>query len=406
MPWTRDTGITDTDAAVGGLLLRVSGMTRPVLLSLRNAFRRRQRMVLTLLTLAAGGSVFLGARNLKAAVRDSVDLRFAPMRYDLQVRFGQRAEPARLEAAVSSTKGVSGAEAWGTARATVLHQDGAAGNAFAITALPPGSGFFEATPERGRWLAPDDQAAIVVNRALVRDEPTAVPGSEVRLAIDGRSTTWTVVGVVDGVPTPMAFVPRETLARVREDAEVDAVVVRLTESSETERALAIAGMRGELAAAGFPVAGSQLLEESRRVTEDHLLMVADFLGAMAWLMIVVGGLGLASTMSLSVLERTREVGVLRAIGTRNGAILTMVQVEGLVIAAMSWAIALPLSVPMSLVLGRAFGRVMMPVPDRLVPQSTGVLAWLALVLVVSLVACALPAVRALRITAAKALAYE
>jgi putative ABC transport system permease protein len=108
-------------------------------------------------------------------------------------------------------------------------------------------------------------------------------------------------------------------------------------------------------------------------------------------------------MSLSVLERTREIGVLRAIGARRGAILTMVQVEGLVIGVLSWALAIPLSVPMSVLLGRAFGRIMIPVPVRYAPEAAGVGQWLAVVLLVSVVACAWPAFRALRITTAAAL---
>jgi putative ABC transport system permease protein len=128
---------------------------------------------------------------------------------------------------------------------------------------------------------------------------------------------------------------------------------------------------------------------------------------MSQAMIVVGGLGLASTMSLSVLERTREIGVLRAIGARHGAILTMVQAEGLVIGIASWALAIPLSIPMSVILGRTFGRIMMPVRiTTLVPEPSGVLAWLGVVVVVSLVACAWPAYRATRVTTAAALAYE
>ena len=123
---------------------------------------------------------------------------------------------------------------------------------------------------------------------------------------------------------------------------------------------------------------SQLMEPARRVMEDHLLMVAGFLGVMAQLMIVVGGLGLGSTMSLGVLERTREIGVLRAIGARHGAILAMVQVEGLVVGILSWAIALPLSIPMSLVLGKAFGRIMLAGAGDLVPQLPAVLQWLGI----------------------------
>src|SRR5205085_5416116 len=102
-------------------------------------------------------------------------------------------------------------------------------------------------------------------------------------------------------------------------------------------------IRSELGDRGFDVATSQLLSQQRVVIEDHLLMVAGFLGNMSLLMIVVGGLGLASTMSLAVLERTREIGVLRAIGAQHGTILRMIQIEGLVIAVLSWAVAIPLS---------------------------------------------------------------
>jgi putative ABC transport system permease protein len=132
----------------------------------------------------------------------------------------------------------------------------------------------------------------------------------------------------------------------------------------------------------------------------------DFLGVMGWVMIAVGGMGLASTMGISVLERTREIGVMRAIGARTSAIVGIVQAEGLVIALIGWAAALVLSVPMSLALGRAFGAIMFPVPDRYVPTATGTLAWLAVAAVVSIAACAWPALRATRIPTAAALAYS
>ena len=146
--------------------------------------------------------------------------------------------------------------------------------------------------------------------------------------------------------------------------------------------------------------------EQRKVVEDHLLMVAGFLGIMAKLIIIVGGLGLASTMSLGVLERTREIGVMRAIGAKHSSILGMIQIEGLVIALMSWIAAIPLSIPMSVVLARAFGRIMIKVPVHLQPGISEILQWLAVVTIVSVIACAWPAMRAMRISTARALAYE
>jgi putative ABC transport system permease protein len=154
------------------------------------------------------------------------------------------------------------------------------------------------------------------------------------------------------------------------------------------------------------VASSQRLSEMRRVIEDHLLMVVDFLGVMGWVMIAVGGMGLGSTMSLAVLERTREIGVLRAIGARHRDIITMLQIEGIVIALLGWLVSVPLSVPMSIVLERAFGRIMFEVPTSLVPDGSGVAQWLLLVVVVAVLACALPALRATRTSTAAALSYE
>ena len=151
---------------------------------------------------------------------------------------------------------------------------------------------------------------------------------------------------------------------------------------------------------------SQLVQQNRVVFEDHLLMVAGFLAIMSQLMIVVGGLGLAATMSLSVLERTREIGVMRAIGARHEAILLMVYIEGLVIALASWVLAVPLSVPMSVLLARAFARIMIPVPITWVPSMMSVGVWLVVVISVTVVSCSWPAWRALRVTTARALQYE
>ena len=187
---------------------------------------------------------------------------------------------------------------------------------------------------------------------------------------------------------------------------MDRVVVVSTGGAGVTRLDLVQRLRAALKALGMDVQRSQLTEQSRRVMEDHLLMVAGFLGVMAQLMIVVGALGLGSTMSLGVLERTREIGVLRAIGARHRSILSLVQVEGLVVGTLSGAVAVPLSIPMSLVLGWAFGRIMLPVPVIYLPQLSAVLQWLGVVIVVSVLACAWPAFRATRIPTAAALAYE
>jgi putative ABC transport system permease protein len=391
----------------GGLLYRVGGLTRPLLLSLRNAFRRRQRMALTLLTLALGGAIYLGALNLRASIRGSVAHLFGSlMRYDMTLQLAEPHPAGRVEAAVARVPGVARVEAWGSRRAAVLGQEGLVGGSFAVSFVPPETAMLDLPLDGGRWLEAGDRRALVVGRQLLAREPELAVGREATLVVDGRSTRWRVVGVVASGPGASAFAPRAALAGLGGGGLVNRAVVAAENEGGGAQAELIRRVRGELTADGLEVATGHLMAENRRVVEDHLLMVADFLLAMSLLTVVVGGLGLASTMSLAVLERTREIGVLRAIGARHGSILALVQAEGLVIALASWLFAIPLSLPMSVLLGLRFGRAMFPVPVRFLPEPSGVLAWLAVALVVSIAACAWPAFRATRIPTAAALAYE
>lgn len=405
----RDFGI-DADARTGGgggLAGRVGGLARPLLLSLRNAFRRRQRMALTLLTLAMGGAVYLGALDLRTSIRGSVAYIFGElMRFDVVMRFAEPYPAERIEETVAAVPGVARAEAWGAARAAVEGADGLLGKSFAVSFVPPETSMLALPVQSGRWLEPGDGRALVASSGLLQDEPALRVGAEVTLVIGGRPARWRVVGVVRSLPGIAAYAPREALAGLGGGGRVDRAVVAAAATGDAAAAELARLLRGELERGGLAVERGQLMTESRRVREDHLLMVARFLLVISQLMIVVGGLGLASTMSLSVLERTREIGVLRTLGARHGSILTLVQVEGLVIALASWALALPLSLPMSALLATRFGQVMFPLAVRYVPEVSGVLAWLGLVLVVSIVACAWPALRAMRIPTARALAYE
>jgi len=404
----RDFGIEGEGKGNDRWLRRIGGMTRPLLLSLRNAFRRRQRMALTLVTLAMGGAVYLGALNLRASIRNSVGYTFGEtLKYDLSVGFARSYPADSIEAAVARVHGVSRVEAWSGNRAAIARPEGVLGNAFPIGALPDGSRMVAFPVDSGRWLAAGDSNSLVVNRGLLRGEPGITIGGGVTLVIDGKSSRWSIIGVVESGPGAAAFATREAIARATGDGRMDRAVIIASAREPASQAELGRRLREELQNQGFEIGSNQVMAESRRVLEDHLLLVAGFLMIMSQAMIVVGGLGLASTMSLSVLERTREIGVLRAIGAKHGSILSMVQIEGLVISVASWALAIPLSIPMSVILGNAFGRIMMPVRIvTLVPEPSGMLRWFVVVVVVSVVACAWPAYRATRVTTAAALAYE
>ena len=403
----RDIGIVASGQALAARRIgNAAGLSRPLLLSIGNAFRRRSRMLLTLLALAAGGAVLVGAANLRGAVIASVGTLFAAQHFDVSLRLAEGAPVARIETTALGLEGVDAVESWRGARATLVTADGADGDALTMIGIPSPSRLLQPKLRSGRWIAPGDDAALVVSEIFARERPGLAPGAVLTLAIDGVPRPWTVVGIVDSGPQPIAYATRGAIDALRGDALATTLVVKLASASAAGQLDTVLRLRSALAEAGMPVAGSQLQIENRRVIEDHLVMVVDFLGAMGWVMIAIGGMGLASTMGMAVLERRREIGVLRAIGASGRAIMMLLQAEGMVITLLAWAACLPLSVPIGALMAEAFGRIMFPVPVPLMPDAFAALRWLAIMASISVIACAWAARRALRVPTAQALAYE
>jgi putative ABC transport system permease protein len=124
------------------------------------------------------------------------------------------------------------------------------------------------------------------------------------------------------------------------------------------------------------------------------------------LIVTVGGIGLTGTLSMNVLERTREIGVMRAIGASSGTIRQLVVTEGMLVGILSWLIALGLSWPFSRLLCTVIGLTLLQRPLDYVFNWTGVAIWFGLVIAISALASLWPATNAARLTVRDALAYE
>jgi putative ABC transport system permease protein len=131
-----------------------------------------------------------------------------------------------------------------------------------------------------------------------------------------------------------------------------------------------------------------------------------FLMVMAILLAVVGGIGLMGTMSINVLEQTREIAVMRAIGAGDGAVIRIVVVEGLLIGMLSWAIGAIVAIPLSIGLSNVVGNAFLRTPLTYTFSASGSALWLAIVIVLAALASILPARNASRVSVRDALAYE
>ena len=131
-----------------------------------------------------------------------------------------------------------------------------------------------------------------------------------------------------------------------------------------------------------------------------------FLLIMSGLTAAVGSIGLMGTMSMNVMERTREIGVMRAIGATDRQVMNQVLLEGMLIGLISWVLAFGLAFPISFLMSYIVNTSIFGISGQFTFTVFGVFIWLAIVAVLSLVASFLPARNAARLTIREVLAYE
>jgi putative ABC transport system permease protein len=157
---------------------------------------------------------------------------------------------------------------------------------------------------------------------------------------------------------------------------------------------------------GFDLRRSEAGHASLDTATESLDILVTFLLIMAVLTAIVGSMGLTGTMGMNVLERTREIGIMRAIGADDRAVMRTVIAEGVVIGMISFALAIVFSIPFTYMLSTIVSLAVFQTPIQVVFTYIGYGIWLALVLVLSAVASVLPARNAARLTIREVLAYE
>jgi putative ABC transport system permease protein len=120
---------------------------------------------------------------------------------------------------------------------------------------------------------------------------------------------------------------------------------------------------------------------------------------------VIGCIGLASTMGANILERTREFGVMHAIGARPPAVRRIVVAEGVFIALASCLVAVIPTLGLTAVIGAVLGNTFMYAPLPFQISIPGAVVWTGLVVLGAALATEMAGTRASRLTVREALAY-
>jgi putative ABC transport system permease protein len=383
-------------------------LLRPVLLSLRNIFRRKGRLALTLITLTLAGATFIGVVSVSATLNGTIDDLMKNYNFDSAIIFDRPYRLAKIQAEARQVPGVVQADVYGLTPARRVRPDGSEGQSIYLLNFNVGSDMIPGPAiAQGRWLLPEDENAVVVDAIMLKEEPDIKLGKEIVLRIDGRDRPFRVVGFSLGILVPVAYANYGYVSTITGDVGQTSAAIVATESHDEESVIEITtALEEHLESAGLRIKSVFTAANERAEGEAFFAGIIALLLIMALLLAIVGGLGLMGTMSINVLERTREIGVLRAIGAPNRGVAQVFIREGIAIGLLSWVIGSLLAFPLGKALSDGVGIPVLGVPLNYSYSTTGVALWLFLVVILSALASLLPARNASRLTVREVLAYE
>ena len=411
-------GLSGTAGLIDRLVARINRVPYSVLLTIGNTFRNQQRVVLIQFTLIGSGLIFMIVMGVADSTQYTFDRALRGIHnYQVATAFTTPQRLRRIEQIALAQPDVKTVEIWNTAQVTVRPISQAKTSVddkqATLLGLPAQTRVYAPQIESGRWLQPDDEYVVVIHKALAEKIGVRV-GDKIILTRDGdKDSTWTVVGTLfDPVTNQSIHLPRATLARflgtvnrgnalwvqtTTTDAQRNKEIALALEKTFTERNIKVAP---ETIFNGNTIDD---ISFGKLFTYDLLVQL---LAIMAVVIAIVGGVGLSGVLSLSVLERTREIGVMRAIGASSSQITRLFIGEGLLLGFLSWAIALPLSIPLAYALTTRLLTIILS--EEIIYRFTpfGALLWLAIISVLAILASWFPARSATRVSVRQSLAYQ
>ncbi len=383
-------------------------------MALSNMLRRKGRLILTQVVLVTAGTMFLMVMSLSSSITRTLDNDLGRRDYDIVLNFDDEHRIDRTIEMAETLDEVEKAEIWFSHSATILRAGQKlreAGLGADLIGIPAGSDMYQPLIVAGRWFQPGDGRVAVMGRETAQNNNIEV-GDTITLDLaELGDHEWQVIGLYQvifggGFSTDAIYAPQGAVFEATKvHNQGTQLYVRTGIHDADYTAAADVALRNLFIERNMDVFFSQTIHEIRQQAISQFAITINMLMFLAVVVAVVGGIGLMGSLSISVVERTREIGVMRAIGARTATIMGMFMMEGVLQGLLSWAIAGPISLALGQPLANALGQTMFEANLDYQYNYVAVIIWLVVILVISTLASILPARNATRISVRDSLAY-
>ena len=386
---------------VVSVLGRIFAWSVPGQLGRRNSARNPRRTAITAAALMVSIALVTGVSTILSSVTKSIDSAISDQLNAQLIITGQQTgpqPPTFSEKALDSMKHLDGVD---TVAAAYIGPAQINGKTTSVAALDDPAAAQRVLGLNQKSGSIDKLSAnqLIVDEDTAKDAHLSI-GDPVKVQlVKGDLTTYTITGIyakndaVAGYMLPKAATqyfqvaqPSQAFVKVKDGTSVDKV------ESQVKDLLA-----------DSPEVTVQNQADYIDQISGQFQTILNFVQILLALAILIAILGIINTLALSVIERTRELGLLRAIGLRRSQTTRMITVESIVISVFGALLGIVVGVGFGAVVVRALkseglGKFALP--------WTQIVTYLVLSVFVGVIAALLPALRAVRLNVLAAISYE
>jgi putative ABC transport system permease protein len=339
--------LESTGSAVGGqhagdrLLRRARFLPRTMQIGLRGVGQRRRRSLATALIVALAVGNLLAVLALASAATENSRTSWSNHLEDIRLwTSGRELFDARALRTIDTTPGVARAQ-------PALVKDAELAGEEAFVWGVPRQPLFRYRLSDGRWFDAAEERArervAVIERNLAQFAGVDV-GDQVTLTTVAGPAQFRIIGMATNQQEEgtVLYVPLTTLRSVLDQPTgVSTYWIKTTSPDEALIDRTTTVLDDRLTALGYDVATETSYVMERDEIEENRTITTT-IGVLGFLIVAMSMVGLANAITMSIIERTREIGILRCIGARARDVRRIFATEGVTLALAGWLLGVPL----------------------------------------------------------------
>lgn len=381
---------------------RLTWVPQTVWLGVRGIFRKRGRAILTLLALTLAGTAFLAIQTTTYSF-DHLITQFGTIyNDDAWVTLATPQSYDKVRNAVLSVPNVARVERIETNEVNTKY------GLLVLTGIEADAHMYVKHLIAGRWFTANETNVIVISNVVASKSGLKV-GDTLTFSNATKTVSWHIIGEVfdpnDPLNLGIALTPVNdyyTFEGLPTNIVQGFMVQGVNRSPQAVDSMA-SHLDAALSRMGA-VPSIETVQENVARNQGQFAIVDALFYAVGLIVALVGVLGLFNTLTTSVLERKREIGILHSMGATNWRIASVFWLEGVALAVIAWLVGIALGIPGAYGFMVLLGVIFIQIPFAFNPLM--LLYMLGFIIIIATLASFIPVLSATRVRIADTLRYE